>query len=246
MPYAQLPPSQLQQMTFALRTDGDPLRHVNTARQIVHGADSRVPMTNVVTQAADINRMINQEIVMARLGTTFAILALVIACVGLYGTMSYGVARRTREIGIRVALGARRGRVVWMVMRDVCILTALGLLISIPIVRADVTLGRVVPVRDQAQRPARHRAGGVDAGVRRTVGRLWTGAAGLTHRSGDGVTGGVRHRKGSKRSKCSTSSKGSVLLSSCVRTRNPTEQCPWNLLEHLELWNRSNTIAPHG
>jgi predicted permease len=134
-PYAQIPPFQLQQMTFALRTDGDPLRHVNTVRQIVRDTDSRVPVTNVVTQAADINRTINQEIVMARLGTTFAILALVIAGVGLYGTMSYAVARRTREIGIRVALGARRGGVVWMVMREVLILTAIGLAISIPLAR---------------------------------------------------------------------------------------------------------------
>jgi predicted permease len=135
VPYSQIPLFQLQQMTFALRTDGDPIRHVNTVRQIVNSADARVPVTNVVTQAADINRMINQEIVMARLGTTFAILALVIACVGLYGTMSYGVARRTREIGIRVALGAKRGVVIWMVLRDVCVMTVLGLLISIPIAR---------------------------------------------------------------------------------------------------------------
>ena len=79
--------------------------------------------------------MINQEIVLARLGTPFAILALVIACVGLYGTMAYGVARRTREIGIRMALGARRGRVVWMVMREVIVLSALGLAISVPLAR---------------------------------------------------------------------------------------------------------------
>jgi predicted permease len=135
VPYSQLPPGYLQQMTYALRTDGDPLRHINTIRQIVHGADSRVPVTNVVTQTADLNKMINQEIVMARLGTTFAVLALVIAGVGLFGTMSYSVARRTREIGIRVALGARRGGVVWMVMREVIVLTAIGLLISVPLVR---------------------------------------------------------------------------------------------------------------
>ncbi len=135
VPYSQLPEGYLQQMTYALRTDGDPLRHVHTIRQIVHNADSRVPVTNVVTQAADINKMINQEIVMARLGTAFAILALVIAGVGLYGTMAYAVVRRTREIGIRVALGARRGGVVWMVMREVLIMTALGLAISIPLTR---------------------------------------------------------------------------------------------------------------
>jgi len=133
--YPQIPPAQVQQMTFALRTDGDPLRHVSTVRQIVHNADSRVPVTNVVTQAAEIDQAINQEIVMARLGTTFAVLALVIACVGLYGTMSYGVARRTREIGIRVALGAPRAGVIWMVLREVLILTTIGLVISIPLAR---------------------------------------------------------------------------------------------------------------
>ena len=95
-------------MTYALRTDGDPLRYVSAVRRIVHGADPRVPVTNVRTQAAEIDQTINQEIVFARLCTAFAILALVIACVGLYGTMTYAVARRTNDIGIRD--GARRRR----------------------------------------------------------------------------------------------------------------------------------------
>jgi predicted permease len=135
VPYGQIPARQLRQMTYALRTDGDPLSHVNTIRQIVHGADSRVPVTNVVTQAAEIDQTINQEIVLARLGGSFAVLALVIAGVGLYGTMAYAVVRRTREIGIRMALGARRGAVIWMVLREVCVLAALGLAISVPIAR---------------------------------------------------------------------------------------------------------------
>jgi predicted permease len=133
--YNQIPASALNIMTFALKTEGDPLRHAGTIREIVHRADSRVPVTNIVTQQMEIDRTINQEVVMARLGTTFAILALVIACVGLYGTMLYAVTRRTREIGIRIALGARRGGVMWMVMREVLILMTLGLVISVPIVR---------------------------------------------------------------------------------------------------------------
>jgi ABC-type antimicrobial peptide transport system permease subunit len=68
----------------------------------------------------------------ARLCSAFASLALAIACVGLYGTMSYNVARRTGEIGIRMALGAQRGVVVWMVLREVFLLAALGLAISLP------------------------------------------------------------------------------------------------------------------
>jgi macrolide transport system ATP-binding/permease protein len=64
--------------------------------------------------------------------TAFALLALTIACVGLYGTMSYSVARRTGEIGIRMALGAQRGAVVWIVLRELLVPAAVGLAISVP------------------------------------------------------------------------------------------------------------------
>ena len=132
IPFSQATVPPLQQMVYALRTTGDPLRYVNTVRDIVHQADARIPLTNVKTQAADIDQTINQEIVFAKLCTGFAILALVIACVGLYGTMAYTVARRTGEIGIRMALGAQRGAVVWMVLREVCILAVIGLAIGLP------------------------------------------------------------------------------------------------------------------
>jgi macrolide transport system ATP-binding/permease protein len=132
VPYAQVPPPQLRQMTYAMRTESDPLRYVGAVRQIVHEADDRVPVTNIRTQAADIDQTINQEIVFARLCSAFAILALVIACVGLYATMAYAVARRTGEIGLRMALGAGRGAVIWMVLREVCVLAAIGLAIGVP------------------------------------------------------------------------------------------------------------------
>ena len=138
--YAQVPASSLREMTYALRTDGDPLRHAGVVRQIVHEADARVPVTSFKTQAADIDQTINQEIVFARLCTAFAILALVIACVGLYATMAYAVARRTSELGLRMALGAGRGDVVWMVLREVCVLAALGLAIGVPTVLASSRL----------------------------------------------------------------------------------------------------------
>jgi predicted permease len=131
VPYAQLPTAQLQRMTYAMRTQGDPMRYAGTVRQIVHEADSRVPVTNLKTQAADIDQTINQEIVFARLCSAFAILALTIACVGLYATMAYAVARRTGEIGLRLALGAGRGTVIWMILRDVCVLAAVGLAIGV-------------------------------------------------------------------------------------------------------------------
>jgi macrolide transport system ATP-binding/permease protein len=130
--YAQIPSQVLREMIYALRTDGDPLRYAAAVRQIVHEADGRVPVTNVKTLAGDIDQTINQEIVFARLCTAFAILALVIACVGLYATMAYAVARRTGEIGLRMALGARRGVVIWMVLREVCLLAAVGLALGVP------------------------------------------------------------------------------------------------------------------
>jgi ABC-type antimicrobial peptide transport system permease subunit len=119
-------------MTYALRTAGDPLRFVQSVHEIVREADSRIPVTNVVTQAAEIDRTITQEIVFAKLCTGFAVLALLMACVGLYGTMSYNVARQVGEIGIRMALGAQRGAVVLMVLRRVVLLAGVGLAISVP------------------------------------------------------------------------------------------------------------------
>ena len=119
-------------MTYALRTAGDPLRFVQSVHEIVREADSRIPVTNVVTQAAEIDRTISRELTFAKLSTGFAVLALLTACVGLYGTMSYSVARQVGEIGIRMALGAQPGAVVWMVLRRVLLLAAVGLAISVP------------------------------------------------------------------------------------------------------------------
>src|SRR3984893_17720945 len=126
---SQFPPDR---MTYALRTAGDPLSYVKSVHEIVREADSRVPVTNVVTQATEIDRTISRELMFAKLCTGFAVLALLTACVGLYGTMSYSVARQVGEIGIRMALGAQRGAVVWMILRRVLLLAAVGLAISVP------------------------------------------------------------------------------------------------------------------
>jgi predicted permease len=126
---SQFPPDRV---TYALRTIGDPLNYVRSVHEIVREADSRIPVTNVITQAAEIDRTISRELTFANLCTGFAVLALLIASVGLYGTMSYNVARQISEIGIRMALGAQRGSVVWMVLRRVLILAAVGLAISVP------------------------------------------------------------------------------------------------------------------
>jgi macrolide transport system ATP-binding/permease protein len=126
--FAQRP---VEDMTYEMRTAGNPLGYVQAVREIVHRADRRIPLADVLTQQALIDRMISREIAFARLCTAFALLALGIACVGLYGTMSYNVARRTGEIGVRIALGAQRLDVAGMVLRETMLLVAGGLALGI-------------------------------------------------------------------------------------------------------------------
>ena len=121
------------EMMYALRTAGDPLGFVNSIRDVVHRADARLPVTQVRTQAGEIESAMHHEKLLAELCSALAVLALIIACVGLYGTISYTVARRTGEIGIRMALGAQRGPILWMVLRQVFVMAAVGLAISVPI-----------------------------------------------------------------------------------------------------------------
>ena len=115
---------------FELRTQGNPLAMAQTIRKVVHDASPMVPVAQIGTQESRIESTISQERAFADLCTVFAVLALLIASVGLYGTMAYAVSRRTNEIGLRMALGAQRRRIVWMVLREVLTLAIFGLAIG--------------------------------------------------------------------------------------------------------------------
>ena len=93
-------------MTYEIRASGNPLDLAASVRDVVRQVDSRIAIHDLTTQGAHIDQAISSEITLARLCAVFAALALVIACVGLYGTVAFNVARRTNEIGIRTALGA--------------------------------------------------------------------------------------------------------------------------------------------
>ena len=123
-------------MVFEMKTARNPLALAGAARQVVRGIDSRIAVHDVKTEAAHIDQAISSEITLARLCSAFAALALLIACVGLYGMVSFNVTRRTNEIGIRMTLGARRFTIVWMVLRDVLLMTFVGLAIGVPIALA--------------------------------------------------------------------------------------------------------------
>jgi predicted permease len=133
LPFAQAVFGPVADAVFELRTAGNPLNYVRAVREIVRQADTNLPLSEVKTQSALIDRTISQEIAFARLSTALALLALGIAAVGLYGTVSYNVARRTSEIGIRMALGAQRRLVVWNVLREVLLLAAAGIAVSLPV-----------------------------------------------------------------------------------------------------------------
>jgi predicted permease len=135
LPYTH-DPRQMGQLNFELRTAGDPMALANAAREVVRQADSRIPVTGVRTQEQVIDQTIGQERTFATLCTAFALLALTIACVGLYGTMAYSVARRSKEIGLRMALGAERRRLIWMVLREVFAMAVVGLAVGIPVALA--------------------------------------------------------------------------------------------------------------
>jgi predicted permease len=125
-------PHPLYQMVYEVRTDGDPLTYSDSLRRVVREMNPTVTVTSIRTQTTNVDRTINQEIVFARLSNAFALLALLIMCVGLYGTVSYGMARRTEEIGIRMALGASRASVLRLAFGQVLALGAGGLVIGVP------------------------------------------------------------------------------------------------------------------
>jgi len=129
LPYTQ-DLSRLGQLFFELRTAGPPLSAALAVRRAVHDAGPSVSITEITTQAQRMDQTIAQERTFADLGTCFALLALGIACVGLYGAMAYAVARRTGEIGLRMALGAQRRGIVWMVLREVVAICAVGLVLG--------------------------------------------------------------------------------------------------------------------
>ncbi len=124
-------PLKTGQLTFALRTAGTPGALIPAVRKTVNEVDSNLPVFGVRTQTQTIDRLLFNERLVARLSSLFGLLGLLLACIGLYGLLSYEVARRTREIGIRAALGAQRRDVLQMVLRQGLVLIVVGLAVGV-------------------------------------------------------------------------------------------------------------------
>jgi predicted permease len=117
--------------SFELRTAADPQAILPAIREVVAQVNTNLPLFDVKTESEQINRLLFQERLVARLSGFFALLALVLACVGLYGLLSYEVSRGTREIGIRMALGAQQGSVLKLVLRQGILLAIVGAALGI-------------------------------------------------------------------------------------------------------------------
>ena len=119
------------QTTFVVRASGDAANLTERIRQEARDLDPNVPLYNMKTMTEQIEQSLSQENLIATLAGFFGLLALLLACVGLYGVMAYTVVRRTTEIGVRMALGAQQGDVLWMVMRESLALITLGVVIGL-------------------------------------------------------------------------------------------------------------------
>jgi predicted permease len=118
-------------MVFVLRTAADPSAMTDAVRGAVRRIDPNLPLTGIATQTEQVERRFAQERLFANAYSIFGALALLLASIGLFGVMSYNVARRTNEIGIRMALGAQRSSVVLMVLRESLVLVAVGVVIGL-------------------------------------------------------------------------------------------------------------------
>ena len=116
----------VEAVTFGVRTTGEPLALMPAIRQAVRDVDPNLPLAGVSTQSQVANDSVMVERLFARLLTLFGVLAMVMAAIGLYGVMAYSVTMRTKEIGIRMALGAQRQNVLKLVLSQAMILTLIG------------------------------------------------------------------------------------------------------------------------
>jgi predicted permease len=140
-PILQVQDTEAYSNNLEIRTTGDAATLAPAVRQAIGQVDSKLPIFGVTTLREQLGGALQQEKLIAELVSFFGLLALLLACIGLYGVMAHGVVRRTKEIGIRMALGAERRRIVWMVLRETILLVLVGIAIGVP---AALGAGRLV------------------------------------------------------------------------------------------------------
>ncbi len=129
--YAQIP--MTGGMDAEMRVRGEPLAILPSARKTLQQLNPNLPLIKPMTQRAQYDLTISNQLLFARLAGFFGFLAVVLVATGLYGTLAYRVSMRTAEIGVRMAVGARRGQVVWMILQDSLLLMTAGVVIGVPL-----------------------------------------------------------------------------------------------------------------
>jgi predicted permease len=132
-PILQVQDSSAYSSNLQIRSTGDAASLAPEVRQAIAEVDDKLPISGVTTLREQLKDSLDQEKLLAQLVSFFGLLALLLACIGLYGVMAHGVVRRTKEIGIRMALGAERRSIIWMVLRETLVLILIGLAIGIPV-----------------------------------------------------------------------------------------------------------------
>lgn len=131
-PILQLQDQSAYSVSILIRTVSNPSGLAPAVRQAINQVDDKLPIFSVTTLTEQLQDTLKQDRLIAQLVSFFGALALMLACIGLYGVMSHGVARRTNEIGIRMALGAEGRNIAWMVLRETFFLVIAGLVIGVP------------------------------------------------------------------------------------------------------------------
>ena len=124
-----------------VRALGDPISLATSVREVLKQVDPNLPVTSIKTLSQQIGAALGRERLIAGISSSFAVLALVLACIGLYGVVSYAVAGRTKEIAVRMALGATQSHILSMVMREALLLAAVGVTVGL---LASMSLARSV------------------------------------------------------------------------------------------------------
>jgi predicted permease len=139
-PYSQR--GSVSDMHVELRTAGNPEALIPSVRAVLRDMDPNLPMQKPMTQRAQFDESFWQARLFARLALFFGLIAALLVATGLYGTLAYRVSRRTSEIGVRMALGAQRSQVLWMVLRESLLISVAGIAVGVPLAIAGAQLMR--------------------------------------------------------------------------------------------------------
>jgi predicted permease len=139
-PFAQ--GTSMPNMQVELRTRSNPEALIPSVHAVLHGLDPNLPMQKPMTQRAQFDDSYSQARLFGRLSIVFAVVSVLLVATGLYGTLAYRVGRRTSEIGVRMALGAQHGQVLWLILRESLLVSGAAILAGVPVAIAGARLMR--------------------------------------------------------------------------------------------------------